>query len=149
MHKQYKITNNTVRPVRLDKDGKDVRTVLEKVGHSVRFVDNNERQHTLYQNRFSIITGLNAGILGLQRGGFIHIEEIKNLAHALREHALGAETKHKPVKTERRANVVEMGKEIHKEESLSVKASNKSKRNKRRGGVDAAEQGSDETAGEG
>lgn len=123
---KFKITNTTVKPPKLDpKTGKDMRTAIEKVGHSVQFRvgpdQTTARVVRLIQGMSTLVDNLDPGLLNLQRGGFIRIEPIKDIAAALREHSLQQkETKATAKKSaeakrddNRKARAVEMGKDTY------------------------------------
>lgn len=117
---RYKITNMTVKPPRIV-DGKDTRDIGEKVGHSVMFRDENDRTTVLTQGRSVIVNDLLPGLIEMQRGGFIKIEPITDIAAALKEHSLQAEeerlAKKKAAEVKktdpRKARAVEMGKDTY------------------------------------
>ena len=103
---KYMITNTTVKPVRRDASGKDVRTALERVGHPVQFRDENDRTVALLAGQRHLITKMDGGILGLQRGGFVKIEPVKDIAEALAQHAYTGPTRSR---VERKSSAVPMG----------------------------------------
>lgn len=85
---KYKVTNTTVKPPQIDpKTKKDMRKMVEKVGHVVTFVDNTGRKHTLYQHKPVIVSEVNQGILNLQAGGFVKIEKVDDITDVLKTHA--------------------------------------------------------------
>lgn len=123
---RFKITNTTVKPIRKGKNGEDLRTMTEKVGHSVQFRDEHDRAVILTQGRSAIINSLLPGIMELQRGGFVTIEPITDIAAALKEHSLqaeqeraakrqAAEAKKADPNVTRKARAVEMGKDTHEQ----------------------------------
>lgn len=127
---KFKVTNSTVKPVKLcPKTGKDLRKNIEKVGHAVQFrigADEKTAQiKRLFQGQSTLVDNVDPGLLNLQRGNFVKIEAIKDIAAALREHALkGAEThgvRKRAAEAERdnarKARVVEMGKDTHDQKS--------------------------------
>jgi len=85
---KYKVTNTTVKPPKVDpKTKRDLRTMVEKVGHAVTFVDNTGRKHTLYQHKPVMVSELNQGILNLKDGGFVKIEKVDDISEILKPHA--------------------------------------------------------------
>lgn len=120
---KFKITNTTVKAVRRDNEGKDIRSATEKVGHPVKFFSDveNKREIILYQGRMTLLESISPGILNLQRGGFIKIDQIKDISVALKEHALQEtavmHAKKKYVgeskDANRKARATEMGKDTH------------------------------------
>lgn len=90
---KYKVTNTTVKPPRLDpKTKKDLRTMVEKVGHVVTFADSTGRKHTLYQHKPAIVSEVNQGILNLQQGGFVKIERVDDISEILKSHTAKTHT---------------------------------------------------------
>jgi len=89
MKRKYKIINTTIKPLRRDpKTGADLRSSTEKVGHPVSFRNEKDQVVLVHQSQPRIVDELSEGILRLQRGGFIHIEEIDDVITALRQHAV-------------------------------------------------------------
>lgn len=113
----YRIINTTVKKPRLDKQGKDVRTAVERVGHAVSFKGDRGQDIILSATRSVILKDLDEGLLGLQRGNYVRIEQIKDVAEALKQHAEeGTEARSERTKAAaakradgRRAKAVEMG----------------------------------------
>lgn len=120
--KRYKVVNTTVKKPKM-KDGKDVRKMIEKVGHSVQFRDENNKLVVLPPGRGTIVNKVDGGLLGLKRAGMVSIDEIENMATALREHTLdkqGEKTERKQAAKKRatesrKAKSVEMGRDDHGE----------------------------------
>jgi hypothetical protein len=118
--KRYKVVNTTVKKPRME-GGKDLRKMIEKVGHSVQFRDENNKLTVLPPGRGTIVTKVDGGLLGLKRAGMVSIEEIENMATALKEHTLDKKDEKvqrkkaakKKKKTSRKASSVEMGKDTH------------------------------------
>jgi hypothetical protein len=90
---KYKIINTTVKPPKLNKAGVDVRPWTEKLGHGVQFRNMNNEIVKVDTNRPRITDYLNEGMLRLQRGGFIRIEEIGDVTEVLKKHTLSKEGK--------------------------------------------------------
>lgn len=121
---KFKVTNTTVKPVRKDpKTGQDLRTAVEKVGHGVQFRVGQDQQTArvvrLQQGQSTLIDNIDHGLLNLQRGGFVRIEQVKDIAAELQAHSLqktqdtSARKKAAAEKREadRKARAVEMGKD--------------------------------------
>lgn len=121
---KFKITNSTIKPPRMV-GGKDVRSAVEKVGHPVQFRDAQDRIIMIMPNKFRIVSEVSEGMMGLQRGGFVQIEEVKDMATALKDYSYSqrqermkaaAEAKESSAKA---AHAVEMGKDSHQSKSGS------------------------------
>ena len=85
---KWQITNTTVKPpLRDPRTGKDMRTITERVGHYVSFVDNTGRKYMLTQHSRTIVSELNQGILNLAQGDFIKVDRIDDIAEVLKSHA--------------------------------------------------------------
>jgi hypothetical protein len=156
---KYKVTNITVKPVRKDGKGNDLRPAIERVGHPVQFRDETGRPVTLQAGHHCIASHIDGGLLGLQRGGFIKIEKIEDIAAALREHAYQANSTKARVRgadQARQAQVVQMGLDSHQQKSgaeydgavnpdgdpnFLVKATKQNGRRRRKGTADAADAG--------
>jgi hypothetical protein len=150
MSEKFKITNTTVKAQRIV-DGKDVRSAVEKKGHAVSFRDERNSPIMLQAGQSTIISNLDSGLLGLQRGGFVKIEKIDDIATALQEHAYKP-TAQQHNKQVRKAKTAQMGVENYKQKGGSehegavnpdgdpnflVKATRKAKPRQKRGGVNA------------
>ena len=85
---KYKIINTTVKPPRLNKQGVDTRNWTEKLGHGVQFRSPNGEIVKVDTNRPRMTDYLNEGMLRLQRGGFIRIEEVGDVTEVLKKHTL-------------------------------------------------------------
>jgi len=87
--KRYKIVNTTVKKPRLHpKTGEDLRPTVEKVGHNVAFRSDTNERIEVERHRPRIVSHVNEGMLRLQRGGFIRIEEIDDVTSVLQKHTL-------------------------------------------------------------
>lgn len=86
---KYKVINTTVKPPKLTREGKDPRNWTEKLGHGVQFRNPQGDIVKVDTNRPRITDYLNEGMLRLQRGGFIRIEEIGDVTEVLKKHTLG------------------------------------------------------------
>lgn len=119
---KYKVTNTTVKPVRRDIHGADTRPAVERVGHPVKFKDgdaDNAPDRILQSGQHCIVSHVNSGLLGLQRGGFVRIEKIDDISTALREHAYDGKAVQTRTKPKRKATAVEMGKDTYSQRSGS------------------------------
>lgn len=109
MSEKFKVTNSTVKTPRIDPVTKaDVRTALERKGHAVQFRDENDRPIMLQAGQSTIISKIDSGILGLQRGGFVKIEKIDDIATALKEHSYQPSNHQKNAEA-RKAKASQMG----------------------------------------
>lgn len=88
---KYKVVNTTVKKPRVNEKGKDTRNWTEKLGHGVLFRNSNNDVFRVDPNRPRIVDFLNEGMLRLQEGGFIRIEEIEGVEDVLRKHTLNKE----------------------------------------------------------
>jgi hypothetical protein len=114
MTEKFKVTNTTVKPQRIDPATKsDQRSALEKRGHAVQFRDESDRPIMLQAGQSTIVSRLDAGLLGLQRGGFINIEKIDNIADALKQHSYQPSNHQKNAEI-RKAKANQMGMENYK-----------------------------------
>jgi len=87
---KYKITNTTVKAPKLHpKTGADLRSAVERVGHGITIRPNNNEHIIIQTNRSRIFDHVNEGMLRLQRGKFIRIEEIEDVSEVLKNHTLG------------------------------------------------------------
>lgn len=85
---KYKIINTTVKKPRLGPGGVDLRSWTEKLGHGVQFRNAAGEIVKVDANRPRITDFVNEGMLRLQRGGFIRIEEISDVTEVLKKHTL-------------------------------------------------------------
>lgn len=86
---KYKITNTTVKEPKLHpRTNKDLRTATERVGHSVELRTDSGEQIIVTTTRPKVIDKLNEGIMRLQRGRFIRIEEIGDITAELKKHTV-------------------------------------------------------------
>jgi hypothetical protein len=128
---QYKVTNITVRPPKIDPETKkDTRSATDRVGHPVAFKDGAERI-TLGPNRPVIVNEINEGLRRLASGSrpYVKIEPIENIMTALKDHTLGSKGRMElnqdrlfedsDIRINRRAKAVEMGKDSHDQKSTS------------------------------
>lgn len=136
--KRYKIVNTTIKPPRLDSNGKDLRSAIERRGHSIQFRDENDKAISVSPGRARIVTKIDGGLTGLQRAGMISIEQIDDVSSALKEHTLDNGEQHASKKTtkkkktaskkksskkktsttsKQKASAVEMGQDSHGEQS--------------------------------
>lgn len=119
MTEKFKVTNATVKIPRLDPVTKsDQRNALEKRGHAVQFRDESDRPIMLQAGQSTIVSRIDAGLLGLQRGGFIRIEKIDDIAAALKEHSYQPSNHQKNAEF-RKAKTSQMGQESYSQRSGS------------------------------
>lgn len=104
---KFKITNTTVKSPKIV-EGQDTRSATEKRGHAVSFRDERNNPVMLQAGQSTIISNVDGGILGLQRGGFVKIESIKDITSALKEHAYKP-TAHVHNQSIRKAKATQMG----------------------------------------
>lgn len=117
----YRVTNTTVKPPRYDKNGKDLRTTVEKVGHAVTFKKNKDEPVTLIQGKHVIISNIEEGLMNMARGGLVSIQKIDDIATALKEHTLERQKQREATnqalkeeqKPKRVAKAVQMGEDKH------------------------------------
>lgn len=89
MPKKYKIINTTVKPPRTNpKTGADLRSAVERVGHNVSFRLESGERIEVERHRPRIVNQVNEGMLRLQRGRYIRIEEIDDVTDILQKHTL-------------------------------------------------------------
>lgn len=70
----------------MSSQGRDLRNAVERVGHSVSFKGDRNQDIVLQATRSVILKDVDEGLFGLQRGNYIRIEPIKDIAEALKEH---------------------------------------------------------------
>ena len=104
---KFKVTNTTVKPQKVV-DGKDLRSATEKRGHAVSFSDERNNPVILQAGQSTIVSNVDGGLLGLQRGGFVKIEPLKDITSALEEHAYKP-TAHVHNQNARKAKAAQMG----------------------------------------
>lgn len=117
----YRVTNTTVKPPRRDKDGKDLRTTTEKVGHYVTFKKSDKEHTTLPQGRSTLVSNIDEGLMNLARGQLVSIQKIDDISTALKEHTLDnqkqREASNQALREEHRpkrvAKSVQMGEDKH------------------------------------
>ena len=107
MKGQFKVTNITAKTAGVD-IGRYDRTATETVGHPVSFQDQDGKPIMLQQGQVTIVSRLDSGLLNLRRGGFVRIEEVKDFADVLGEHAYKPSMQEQNAAT-RRAKAVPMG----------------------------------------
>lgn len=104
---RFKVTNTTVKAPRKDKHGKDLRSTTERVGHPVQFRDENDRIVTLQAGSATIVGKVDGGLLGLQRGGFIQISKVEDIAQELKAHSFQERPSRAQIKQQMRSNSTE------------------------------------------
>ena len=85
--KLYKITNTTVKPLKTNKNGQDIRPLRDRVGHWVQFPHPSKANELLivYPNRHVIVDTVTDGILGLFRKGLVGITEMGDISDELKK----------------------------------------------------------------
>lgn len=92
--KSYKVINTTVKPPKLNpRTGQDLRPMTDKVGHNVKFITNDGKEVIVERHRPRIVDHINEGMLRLQRGKFIRIEEIDDVTSVLKKHSFQSNDK--------------------------------------------------------
>lgn len=97
--KRYLIYNTTRKPfTACPKTGKDLRSVRQKVGHTISFRDeNNESRMVAPGQPPAITTRISEGLLLLRADGQVHVKEMKDISEAMAAHAITPETDRKHV----------------------------------------------------
>ncbi|NDC22588.1 MAG: hypothetical protein EBZ49_00435 [Proteobacteria bacterium] len=113
---KYRIINTTVKPVRLDANGKDTRKTIERVGHGVQWRDEQDRVINLQANKQYFVNRIDGGLLGLARAGLIKIEKVDDVTDVLSEHVYQPKTVVAQA-TAKKATAVQMGLDDHAEAS--------------------------------
>lgn len=123
---KYKVINTTVKQPKIHPTtGKDLRSWTDKLGHGVQFRDPKGDVVKVDTNRPRITDYLTEGMLRLQRGKYIRIEEIGDVVEVLKNHTLSsnpsallepdhnvlAGVSHASSAPRSRATAVEMGKD--------------------------------------
>jgi len=95
---RYKITNTTVKPLKTNARGEDIRPIKERVGHGVQFrLDNPEELITLYVGNNVIVDRINDGVLKLFRKRLISVETVADITDELRKFAFKPSASDLPV----------------------------------------------------
>lgn len=106
-NKKYRIINTTVKQPYKDSNGRDARTMDERIGHAVQFTDARGQKHIIYAGRDKIVSDLTTGMLNLSERDFIRIEEIADITDTFKDHVKdGSKAPRPKVKT---AKAVLMG----------------------------------------
>lgn len=124
--KRFKLINTTVKPPKINpKTGQDLRTMVEKVGHDIEVILDNNAAIRVEKHRPKIVDHVNEGMLRLERGGFIRIEVVDDVTAMLKSHVINGnkdsilkpdenlkyqEPVH-PAAEDRKAKVAQMGEE--------------------------------------
>lgn len=129
----YKVINTTVKPVKAHpRTGQDLRNATERVGHNVKFITDSGKEVIVERHRPRIVDSINEGLLRLQRGGFVRIEQIEDVTEILKKHSFKSNeallspdpavqeliSAH-PASTKRTAKAVAMGEDTHSQKSGS------------------------------
>lgn len=85
-NQRYKITNTTVKPLKTNARGEDIRPIKQRVGHGVQIVLSQPEEHiTLYiPGASKIVDRLSEGVIKMHRKGDISVEIINDIADELR-----------------------------------------------------------------
>jgi hypothetical protein len=85
-NQRYKITNTTVKPLKTNARGEDIRPIKQRVGYGVQIqLTNPEEYVTLFSSGQSkIVDRLSEGVIKLHRRGDISVEIINDIADELR-----------------------------------------------------------------
>jgi hypothetical protein len=84
---KYKVTNATIKPVRLNSKGQDIRSVRERVGYGIEFVVGeppNDHRITIQPGQSKILDSLSEGVLKMFRKGEISIVDVKDIGEELK-----------------------------------------------------------------
>lgn len=119
--RRFRVTNTTVKKPKYNKEGKDVRTVTEKVGHAVQWRDEKDALIQLYPSRSKIVDKILPSIQSLADGMYVKIELIDSIGKVLAEHTQRESEARSKARTEakkkrkksKKAKAVEMGKDGH------------------------------------
>ncbi len=110
---KYKVRNTTSKEPIYDKNGRDLRSLEEKVGHLVGFTDSQGNRIRLHPNKEVILNEITNGLLNLQNEGLVHISALDSVTTLLKDHVKGEE----PVKKAKR--VVKNGQSSRKKAAKS------------------------------
>lgn len=88
---KYRIINNTVKPEKYDKNGRDLRTVEERTGHIIGFTDAQNVRQRLLPGREIIVGEITNGLLNLQNDGYVKIIALESVTELLKDHVKGDE----------------------------------------------------------
>jgi hypothetical protein len=84
--KRYKIINDTIKPIKLNAKGQDMRSTRDRVGSVAQFyIGEPPVLTTIYQNRSTIIDELNDQVIGLHKKGAVTIEVINDITDELKQ----------------------------------------------------------------
>jgi hypothetical protein len=87
--KRYKLINTTVKPPKLHpRTGQDLRSTVDKVGHSLEVILDNGASVIIDKYRPRIVDHVNEGMHRLQRTGLLKIEVIEDVTAMLKPHVL-------------------------------------------------------------
>ena len=113
MELKWKVVNTTIKAITKDERGNDTRKSMDKIGHPVMFKDG-KNPIVIHAGQMKLITEMNTGIMALQRGGYVRIEKIEDMADALKDHVYKPETKVVPQMV---GKAVEMGHDDYNQKS--------------------------------
>lgn len=87
MKSRWKITNTTIKPLKTNKKGQDIRPLRDRVGHAVQFADpsNQDSLIMVYPNRHVTVDEVSRGILNLYKKGLVGITEVGDITEELKK----------------------------------------------------------------
>lgn len=109
---RWKVTNITIKPLKYDQRGHDVRSIRDRVGHAVEFpngkVEAGKAQLVvLYQTKSVIVDEINDAILKLHSRHYVSVEKIEDITDELKKYAFTKEEK--PAKDKKETSQPEAG----------------------------------------
>lgn len=115
---QYIVRNTTIKQPKIDPVTKaDVRTMVEKVGHTISFKDVDGKVIMVPAGRERFVDVITGGMRTMERGGMIAISKpTDGVTTALKAHTAPIVVEEAPIEVasqKKRATAVEMGKDDH------------------------------------
>lgn len=91
--RRFKISNTTIKPLKTDKMGRDIRPLRDRVGHAVQFSNprNSSELVIIYPKRSVTVDTVTDGILGLYKKGLVGVTEVGDIADELKKLAFKKE----------------------------------------------------------
>lgn len=88
--KRYRITNTTVKPLKTDRNGRDIRPLRDRQGHTVSFPNPDAPSPDkalvlLYPRKHVTVGQITDGILGLFKKGYVGITELGDISDELKK----------------------------------------------------------------
>lgn len=138
--RRYKIINDTIKPLKLNSKGQDMRPNRDKTGSAVQFYTDESpsaKLVTIYQNKSTIVDELTNQIMGLHKRGKIIIETINDITDELKsfsvkpengaptnvykapEKKIPVEDTHKPIPDDIKAKATPSGDVAHEEKLVN------------------------------